>query len=182
MASSASRSDLLGTKEAAELFAVRPQNFVRDWASRADFPPPVAVLAATRVWSRRDLETYRRAHTGQVRWPPRGRPKATAEAARWLPTIKRRLVGRFQPERIIVFGSQARGDARADSDLDLLVVMPDDRVAPDVVPEMRAALADVGVSKDVFVTSPRSVERYGTVVGTLVEAALREGVTVYVRA
>ena len=51
--------NLVGTNEAAEVFGVRPQNFLRDWASRPDFPAPLANLAATRVWSRRDLEAYR---------------------------------------------------------------------------------------------------------------------------
>ena len=101
--------DLVGTKEAAELFGVRPQNFLRDWASRPDFPTPLATLAATRVWRRPDLEAYRERQRGAVRWPPRRPPKLSPDAERWLPTIKRRIVERFRPERIVVFGSQARG-------------------------------------------------------------------------
>jgi hypothetical protein len=50
---------LLGTSEAAAFFDVKPSNFVRDLASRADFPAPVARLASTRVWRRGDLRTYR---------------------------------------------------------------------------------------------------------------------------
>jgi len=42
-------------------------------------------------------------------------------AARWLPTIKRRIVRRFHPDRVVLFGSQARGKAGARSDIDLLV-------------------------------------------------------------
>jgi predicted nucleotidyltransferase len=38
----------------------------------------------------------------------------------------RRLVGYFGPEQIYLFGSAARGEARPDSDLDFLVVLPDD--------------------------------------------------------
>ncbi len=38
------------------------------------------------------------------------------------------IVTRFHPERIILFGSQVREDARPDSDVDLLVVMPDDTI------------------------------------------------------
>jgi predicted nucleotidyltransferase len=40
--------------------------------------------------------------------------------------ILRRLVAAYQPERIYLFGSAARGEARPDSDYDLLVVVPDD--------------------------------------------------------
>jgi uncharacterized protein YuzE len=54
--------DLVGTREAAAVFDVRPSNFIRDWASRADFPPPLAELASTRVWDRAALENYRAAH------------------------------------------------------------------------------------------------------------------------
>lgn len=173
--------DLLGTKEAAVLFNVRPQNFLRDWASRPDFPAPLANLAATRVWSRRDLMAYRERQQGDVRWPPRRPLKLSPDAERWLPTIKRRIVRRFRPERIVVFGSQARGDATRDSDLDLLVVVSDDRDRRELVRSIRVALADVRVSKDIFVTTPGHAARYGDVIGTLVEPALREGVTIYAR-
>jgi predicted nucleotidyltransferase len=173
--------DLVGTTEAADVFGVRPQNFLRDWVSRPDFPAPLAHLAATRVWSRHDLETYRDLQLGSVRWPPRRPLKLSPDAERWLPTIKRRIVRRFDPERIVVFGSQARGDATADSDLDLLVVVSDDRDRRELVRSIRVALADVAVPKDVFVTTPSLAARYGDVIGTLVEPALREGVTVYAR-
>src|SRR2546422_8533277 len=51
-------------------------------------------------------------------------PKVTADLA--LAEIVRRLVAAFQPERIYLFGSKARGEAGPDSDYDLLVVVPDD--------------------------------------------------------
>jgi len=172
---------LVGTKEAADVFGVRPQNFLRDWASRPDFPAPLANLAATRVWSRRDLEAYRERQRGDVRWPPRRPLKLSPDAERWLPIIKRRIVERFRPERIVVFGSQARGDASSDSDLDLLVVVSDARDRRELVRSIRVALADVMVPKDVFVTTPSLAARYGDVIGTLVEPALREGVTIYAR-
>ena len=173
--------NLVGTNEAAEVFGVRSQNFLRDWVSRPDFPAPLANLAATRVWSRRDLEAYRDQQRGSVRWPPRRPLRLSPDAERWLPTIKRRIVRRFRPERIVVFGSQARGDATSDSDLDLLIVVSDDRDRRELVRSIRVALADVMVPKDVFVTTPGLAARYGDVIGTLVEPALREGVTIYAR-
>jgi predicted nucleotidyltransferase len=173
--------DLVGTKEAAALFNVRPQNFLRDWASRPDFPAPLANLAATRVWSRRDLEAYREQQRGTVRWPPRRPLRLSPDAERWLPTIKRRIVRSFHPERIVVFGSQARGDAAPDSDIDLLVVVAENRDRRELLRSIRVALADVMVPKDVFVTTPGLAARYGDVIGTLVEPALREGVTIYAR-
>lgn len=46
-----------------------------------------------------------------------------------LAEIVRRLAAAYQPERIYLFGSKARGDAGPDSDYDLLVVAPDDAPA-----------------------------------------------------
>src|ERR1035438_6139320 len=40
--------------------------------------------------------------------------------------ITGRLVEYYHPERIYLFGSEARGDAAPDSDLDFCVVVPDD--------------------------------------------------------
>ena len=56
----------------------------------------------------------------------------TAEAI--ISTMVDRIVGRFQPSRVVLFGSQARGNANEWSDVDLLVVMgsvPDKRQAAD---------------------------------------------------
>ena len=172
--------NLVGTKEAAALFGVRPSNFVRDWANRDDFPKPVATLARGRLWAREDVETYR-ARTGPRRAVALADLPLSPDAARWLPLIKRRIVRGFRPDRIILFGSQARGQATSDSDLDLLVVVSDDRDRRDLVRSIRAELADVTVPKDVFVTTPSLIARYGDVIGTLVEPALREGVTIYAR-
>ena len=174
------RYDLVGTKEAATILDVQPSNFVRDWASRPDFPPLVVDIPRRRLWDRLAVEAYAR-RIGRRRGERIGDLPLSPDAARWLPLIKRRIIHRFRPERIILFGSQARGEAKADSDLDILVIVPDDRDRRGLVGSIRMSLADVGVSKDVFVTTPSQVARYGDVVGSLVEQALREGVTVYAR-
>jgi predicted nucleotidyltransferase len=173
--------NLVGTKEAAALYGVRPSNFVRDWASREDFPAPVATLARGRVWAREAVEAYLDRQRGKVQWPPRRRLALSPAARRWLPIIKRRVVRQFRPERIVVFGSQARGDATPDSDIDLLVVVEDGRDRSQLQRSIRLALVDVAVAKDIFVTTPSYAARYGDVIGTLVEPALHEGVTIYAR-
>ena len=173
--------NLVGTKEAAALYGIRPSNFVRDWASREDFPEPVATLARGRLWTRPDLEAYRERKRGDIRWPPRRPLKLSPDAERWLPIIKRRIVNRFHPERIVVFGSQARGDAAPDSDIDLLVVVSDGSDRRQLLRSIRMVLADIAVSKDIFVTTPSYAARYCDVIGTLVEPALREWVTIYAR-
>lgn len=52
-----------------------------------------------------------------------------AHEDRLLTEIVRRLVAAYEPERIYLFGSKARGDAGPDSDYDLLIVAPDDAPA-----------------------------------------------------
>lgn len=93
----------------------------------------------------------------------------------------KRLVDRFDPERIILFGSYARGTAEPGSDLDLLVVLPisGSRRAKRV--EMRLALHDIDVPHDIIVATPEEVVRQRDIVGTLIRPALREGKVVYVR-
>jgi predicted nucleotidyltransferase len=66
--------------------------------------------------------------------------------------ILTRLVTAFEPERVYLFGSKARGEAGRDSDYDILIVVPDE--AP---PERRRsrlayqALRGTGVAADVVV-------------------------------
>ena len=172
--------DAVGTKEASEILGVRPSNFVRDWASRADFPKPIVSLDRRRLWARDAVRAYGR-QVGRRRAARVGTLELSPEAARWLPLLKRRIVRGFDPDRIILFGSQARGDATPDSDLDLLIIVADDRDRRGLVAAIRASLADIGVAKDVFVATPHQIARYGDVIGSLLELALREGVTIYAR-
>jgi predicted nucleotidyltransferase len=99
-----------------------------------------------------------------------------------LPTIRRRLVSRFRPERIIVFGSHARGDATEASDLDLLVVVPEDTDIKSATRDMYEVLDDLPIAKDIVVATLADLERFGNLVGTILQPALREGVTIYERA
>ncbi len=98
-----------------------------------------------------------------------------------IPTMVDRIVARFQPSRVVLFGSRARSGASRSSDVDLLVVMdgaPDKRRA---AVEMRRLLGDLPVSKDIVVTTPDEIATRGQVFGTVLHAALREGRVVYER-
>jgi predicted nucleotidyltransferase len=97
-----------------------------------------------------------------------------------LAEIVRRLVDAYQPERIYLFGSRARGEAGPDSDYDLLVVVPDD--AP---PERRdpalgyRALRGTGIGADVIPWTRSRFEARKHVVTSLPATVLREGKLLY---
>jgi predicted nucleotidyltransferase len=89
----------------------------------------------------------------------------------------------FDPLKVILFGSVARGDDGPDSDLDLLVVLP--RVDPTkrmgLVVDLRRAVSRA-VPKDIFVTDLAEIERRSDEVGSVHYWPLREGKVLYERA
>ncbi len=91
------------------------------------------------------------------------------------------IVRRFNPEKIILFGSQARGDSRPDSDVDLLVILPGKVDRRRAAVEIRRALAGFPVAKDILVATPEEIERRGHLVGTVLREALRNGRVLYER-
>src|SRR5438067_10620675 len=93
----------------------------------------------------------------------------------WIPIVVERIVRDFHPLQIILFGSQARGEARPDSDIDLLVVLPAVGDKRRATVEIMRVLRDLPVGVDIVVTTPGEIARRGQVVGTVLRAALREG-------
>ena len=98
-----------------------------------------------------------------------------------LEEIVRRIRQVSNPERIILFGSYARGDYRADSDLDLLVVKDDVDSTGAEAARIYRALADLAIPVDVVVVRSAYLRRYGDLVGTVLRPALREGKVLYAR-
>ena len=77
--------------------------------------------------------------------------------------------------RVILFGSHARGQAGADSDLDFLVIEPAvERTGAESV-RLRRALSGIAAAIDVVVLSEEIAQRRAKVPGTMVDRALREG-------
>lgn len=93
----------------------------------------------------------------------------------------RRIVSRFHPEKIILFGSHARGDAGPDSDVDLLVVMPLRGSKLEKQLEIRLALRNIRVPKDIVVTTPEDFQWRKEIPGTIERPAAREGKVLYAR-
>jgi uncharacterized protein len=95
--------------------------------------------------------------------------------------ITERIVQRFAPEKVILFGSYASGNAREDSDVDLLVVAETDLPLQERFSAIRAVLADFPVAFDVFWKTPEEYRRWRNVVNHVVYFAEKYGRVVYER-
>jgi uncharacterized protein len=93
----------------------------------------------------------------------------------------RRIVRRFRPEKIILFGSYARGEAGPDSDVDLLVVMPVSGSKREKAVEIGVALHGIRIPKDIIVTTPEEFEWRKEIVGTIERPAALEGKVLYAK-
>jgi hypothetical protein len=96
---------LVGTRESAELVGVKPSNFVRDWASRPDFPAPVAALSSGRVWLAADIERY--ADARRAPKPPDARIAEIARRLAWWQSAQQTLARPLElVARVMVEGSR----------------------------------------------------------------------------
>ena len=94
-------------------------------------------------------------------------------------TMTERIVHDFHPVQIILFGSHARGEAHPQSDVDLLVVFSELADKRKTAIDIRRALADLPVAKDILVTTPEELARQRDWVGTALRSAQREGEILY---
>ena len=92
-----------------------------------------------------------------------------------------RIVKRFDPDKIILFGSCARSDAGPDSDVDLLIVMPVTGSVRQMAIDIGVALHDIRVPKDIIVTTPEEFEWRKDTIGTVEWPAWREGKLLYAK-
>ena len=93
--------------------------------------------------------------------------------------IVRRIVLTIRPEKIILFGSRARGDARPDSDIDLLVIAHSREPRHRRSARLYGALSDILVAMDILVYGPEEVEEWSGVPQAFVTTAMREGKVLY---
>jgi HEPN domain-containing protein/predicted nucleotidyltransferase len=98
-----------------------------------------------------------------------------------LQVVVDRLVRAYDPDRIILFGSQATGKADADSDVDLLVVKDTDARPIDRRVEAHALVADLGVPVDLVVYTGAELRALYLLGSPLVEDALESGRLIYMR-
>lgn len=92
-----------------------------------------------------------------------------------LEELVKRIVDAVHPLRIILFGSAARGEMTPDSDLDVLVVMPDGTHRLHTAQLLHRRMLGLGMSVDILVATPCDLDRYGQVAGLIYRTILEEG-------
>ncbi len=140
-------------------------------------PAITEVEAGRRAVSSDELERFARVYHLPVSELLRADDSMEATLAR----ITRIVTERFEPERIILFGSYARGTAGPDSDVDLLVVMNVRGSRRQKAVEIGAALHEVPLPKDIIVTTPEEFAWRKDTAGTIERPAAREGRVLYER-
>ena len=108
---------------------------------------------------------------------PRTRKTTTVQAQ--IDRMVKRIVKRFAPEKIILFGSAARGEMGPNSDVDLLVIKGSKCNRWRLTTAIYRHLRGKGAPVDVVVVTPEEVERYGDSPYLVIHPALREGKIVY---
>lgn len=104
----------------------------------------------------------------------RGKPDPAVVA-----DVIQRVVEAAQPEKIVLFGSAARGEMGPDSDLDLLVIKGGKFNRRRVTVAIRRNLRRVDAAIDVVLVTPDEVERYRDSHCLVICPALREGKVIY---
>jgi uncharacterized protein len=98
------------------------------------------------------------------------------------PELLNPVVAYFQPRRVVLFGSVARGEAGPDSDIDLLVILDDDAPPEKVtVKAGRESRRSYREPADVIPVREHTYQTRMHIPGTLSQAAAQEGIVVYER-
>lgn len=95
--------------------------------------------------------------------------------------ITSKIVERFHPRRVVLFGSRARGQAHSESDVDLFVEMESDLTPPERAIAIDEIFGLRDWPLDLIVYTPQEVERYRNVHGTLMKRIESEGRVLYER-
>ena len=94
--------------------------------------------------------------------------------------LVRRIIELVHPLRIILFGSAARGKMESDSDIDVLVVMPEGVHRRRTAQLLYRQIRGLGVPFDILVATPDDLEKHKDNIGLIYQRILREGRDVYV--
>ena len=108
-------------------------------------------------------------------------PPQLVDVDRSMETAVQRILSVSSPSQIILFGSQARGEADAGSDIDLMVIEPTVERPAHEAARLYRAVGWVGVGVDILVYSEDEYASRSSVPGTVLHQARTEGKVVYDR-
>jgi HEPN domain-containing protein/predicted nucleotidyltransferase len=171
--------------------AVRGAAWLTRFAGETRYPTDTAVgepeydraVASARVvvrWAEDEVaRPGRLRERGAGRYPSPFPHAGGAPDPELLSQIVERIVAAAAPDRIILFGSGARGGMGPDSDFDLLIVKSGEWERHDVDLAIRRALRDLAVATDLVLATPAQLERYSRSIGLVYLPALEEGRVIY---
>jgi predicted nucleotidyltransferase len=93
--------------------------------------------------------------------------------------LVQRIVDEIKPLRVILFGSVARNSMGEDSDIDLLVVMPEGTHRRHTAQFLYKNIRNIGVPFDILVITNGDLEKYKNSAGLIYQEILAEGIEVY---
>lgn len=96
-----------------------------------------------------------------------------------LSELTNRIVDAVHPIRIILFGSAVRGEMGPDSDVDVLVVMPDGTHRRQTAQYIHTQLFGIPFAVDVLVATPTDLDKHRDNIGLIYRTVLREGREIY---
>lgn len=101
---------------------------------------------------------------------------ATSES---IESLVQNIVKTVHPLKIILFGSYARGTENQDSDIDVLVVMPEGVHCRRTAQLLYKQIKRIGIPFDILVTTPSTLEKHKDNIGLIYRAILKEGREIY---
>lgn len=93
------------------------------------------------------------------------------------------IINDYKPDKVILFGSRARGDVRPDSDVDILVVSDKEKNMPRYKRglQVRVKLSSILIPKDILFYTHEDFSRWRNVKQSFVSTVIREGLVLYER-
>jgi predicted nucleotidyltransferase len=95
--------------------------------------------------------------------------------------ITQRIVATAHPQRILLFGSVARGQSNLDSDLDMLVIVRGPVHRRALAQEIYRGLHGILTAVDIVAATEQDIQQHGQAIGSILRPALREGKVIYDR-
>jgi len=94
-------------------------------------------------------------------------------------SLVQNIVEAVHPLKIILFGSYVRGKTDPDSDIDVLVVMPEGAHCRRTAQLLYRQITGLGVPFDILVTTPSNLEKHKDNIGLIYRTVLKEGQEIY---